>query len=124
MVTELRLTVKEAVVLEAAPAEECMEGVQALLSLDGFCVRAVDVGRALGGERTWELLLSQLLIPAYSLKGRALTVCHYVPPHASPLHAGLGQTGYSTKTFQTYCLKSETAIYLLQNIHTHIYILK
>lgn len=32
--TELRLTVKEAVVFKAASTEECMEGVKALLSLD------------------------------------------------------------------------------------------
>lgn len=66
--TEPRLTVKEAVVFEATPTEERMEGVQALLSLDRFGVWAVDVGRALRGKGAWELLLSQLLIPAHSLK--------------------------------------------------------
>lgn len=34
MGTELTLTMKKAVIFEAAPTEECMEGVQALFSLD------------------------------------------------------------------------------------------
>lgn len=54
---------EEAVVFEAAPAEERVEGVQALLALHGPSVRAVDVGRALGGQRSGQLLLRQLLIP-------------------------------------------------------------
>lgn len=45
------LTVKEAVVFEAAPAEECVEGVQRLFPLHRLGVGAVDVGCALRGER-------------------------------------------------------------------------
>ena len=45
------LTVKEAVVFEAAPAEECVEGVQRLLPLHRLGIGAVDVGCALWGER-------------------------------------------------------------------------
>lgn len=58
-----RLTVEEAVVFEAAAAEERVEGVQALLALHRPGVGAVDVGRALGGQRAGQLLLRQLLIP-------------------------------------------------------------
>ena len=42
---------KEAVVFEAAPAEECVEGVQRLLPLHRLGIGAVDVGCALWGER-------------------------------------------------------------------------
>lgn len=40
---------EEAVVFEAASAEERVEGVQALLPLHRASVRTVDVGRTLGG---------------------------------------------------------------------------
>lgn len=59
----LGLTVEEAVVFEAASAEERVEGVQALLPLHRPSVWTVDVGGALGGEGTGQLLLRQLLIP-------------------------------------------------------------
>lgn len=42
------LTVEEAVVFEAASAEQGVEGVQALLTLHRAGVGPVDVGRALG----------------------------------------------------------------------------
>ena len=54
---------EEAVVLEAAAAEECVEGVQALLALHRARVGPVDVGRALWGQSPRELGLSQLLVP-------------------------------------------------------------
>lgn len=56
------LTVEKAVVLEAASAEQRVEGVQALLTLHRASVGPVDVGRALGGQRTRQLLLRQLFI--------------------------------------------------------------
>jgi len=58
-----RLTVEEAVVLEAASAEERVEGVEALLPLHRARVGPVDVGRALRGECTRERWLCQLLVP-------------------------------------------------------------
>lgn len=54
---------QEAVVFEAAPAEQSVEGVQALLPLHGASVGAVDVRRALGWQRARQLLLRQLLVP-------------------------------------------------------------
>lgn len=57
------LTVEKAVVLEAASAEQRVEGVQALLTLHRASVGPVDVRRALGGQRTRQLLLRQLFIP-------------------------------------------------------------
>lgn len=54
---------QEAVVLEAAPAEQRVERVQALLALHRAGVRPVDVGRALGRQRAGQLLLRQLLVP-------------------------------------------------------------
>lgn len=60
---QLLLTVKEAVVFKAAPAEERVEGVQALLSLYRLGVRSVYVGGALRWKSSRELLLSELFIP-------------------------------------------------------------
>lgn len=57
------LTVEEAVVFEAASAEQSVEGVQALFSLHGPSVWTVDVRRAFRGQRAGQLLLSQLLVP-------------------------------------------------------------
>lgn len=58
------LTVEEAVVFEAASAEQSVEGVQALLALHGASVRTVDVRRAFRRQGAGQLLLSQLLVPA------------------------------------------------------------
>lgn len=58
------LTVEEAVVFEAASAEQSVEGVQALLALHGASVRTVDVRRAFRRQSAGQLLLSQLLVPA------------------------------------------------------------
>lgn len=57
------LTVQEAVVFEAASAEQSVEGVQALFALHRASVRTVDVRRALRGQRAGKLLLRQLLVP-------------------------------------------------------------
>lgn len=57
------LTVEEAVVFEAAPAEQSVEGVQALFALHGASVWTVDVRRAFRGQRAGQLLLRQLLVP-------------------------------------------------------------
>ena len=54
------LTVKEAVVFEAAPAEECVEGVQRLFPLHRLGVGAVDVGCALRGAFHMGYALMQL----------------------------------------------------------------
>lgn len=59
----VRLTVEEAVVFEAASAEQRVEGVQALFALHGASVRTIDVRGALGGQRAGQLLLRQLLVP-------------------------------------------------------------
>lgn len=53
---------QEAVVLEAAAAEQSVEGVQALLALHRAGVGPVDVGRAFGGQSAGQLLLRQLLV--------------------------------------------------------------
>lgn len=63
-----RLTVQEAVVLEAAAAEQSVEGVQALLALHRASVGPVDVRRALGGQSAGQLLLRQLLVPGTQKK--------------------------------------------------------
>ena len=57
------LTVEEAVVFEAASAEQCVERVQALLALHGASVRSVDVRGAFWGQSAGQLLLRQLLVP-------------------------------------------------------------
>ena len=57
------LTVEEAVVFEAASAEQRVERVQALLALHGASVRSVDVRGAFWGQRAGQLLLRQLLVP-------------------------------------------------------------
>lgn len=44
------LTVKEAVVFKAAPAKQCVEGVQRLLPLHRLGIGAIDVGCALRGK--------------------------------------------------------------------------
>lgn len=54
---------EEAVVFEAAAAEQRVEGVQALLPLDGASVWAVDVRRTFRRESAGKLLLRQLLVP-------------------------------------------------------------
>lgn len=54
---------QEAVVFEAASAEQCVEGVQALFTLHGASVGTVDVRSAFRGQRAGQLLLRQLLIP-------------------------------------------------------------
>lgn len=61
---------QEAVVLEAAAAEQSVEGVQALLALYRAGVGPVDVGRALRGQSTGQLLLRQLLVPGMQKKKR------------------------------------------------------
>lgn len=63
LVTECPLTVQEAVVLEAAAAEERVEGVQRLLTLHRLGIRPVDVGCALRGEGVRVRHLRQLPIP-------------------------------------------------------------
>lgn len=60
---DLLLTVEEAVVFETASTEQRVEGVQALLTLHRAGVGPIDVGRALGRQRSRQLLLRQLLIP-------------------------------------------------------------
>lgn len=57
------LTVQEAVVFEAASAEQRVEGVQALFALHGASVRPIDVGRALRRQSAGQLLLRQLFVP-------------------------------------------------------------
>lgn len=59
---------QEAVVLEAAAAEQSVEGVQALLALHRAGIRPVDVGRALRGQSAGQLLLRQLLVPGTQKK--------------------------------------------------------
>ena len=54
---------QEAVVLEAPPAEERVERVQALLPLHGLGVRPIDVRGALRRKCARELLLGQFFIP-------------------------------------------------------------
>ena len=60
--TEKRLTVQEAVVLEATPTEESVEGVKCLFPGHGLGVGTVDVGGALGRQRVgvWRQVLHQL----------------------------------------------------------------
>lgn len=62
------LTVEKAVVFEAAAAEECVEGVQALLALHRLGVWSVDVWGALGRQRSRKLLLRQLFVPATEMR--------------------------------------------------------
>lgn len=57
------LTVEEAVVFEAASAEQRVEGVKTLLALHRASVGTVDVRRALRRQRSGQLLLRQLLVP-------------------------------------------------------------
>ena len=61
---------EEAVIFEAAPAEERVEGVQALLALHRLGVWSVDVGGALGGQGPRKLLLRQLFVPAAQTTGK------------------------------------------------------
>lgn len=55
---------QEAVVLEAAAAEERVEGVHGLLARHGLGQRPVDVGRALGRQRVRVAQRRQLDVPA------------------------------------------------------------
>lgn len=54
---------EEAVIFEAASAEQSVEGVQALFALHGASVGTVDVWCALGWQSARQLLLRQLLVP-------------------------------------------------------------
>lgn len=71
------LTVEEAVVFEAAPAEQSVEGVQALLALHGASVWTVDVRRALWGQSAGQLLLRQLLVPDGHKKKLKLVIMNF-----------------------------------------------
>lgn len=71
---------QEAVVFKAAPAEEGVERVQALLPLHGLGVGAVDVRGALWGERPGQLLLRQLFVPA-----KTPDLAKNAPPTPSPI---------------------------------------
>lgn len=57
------LTVQEAVVLEAAAAEERVEGVHGLVARHALGERPVDVGRALGRQRVGVAAGRQLDVP-------------------------------------------------------------
>lgn len=58
------LTMQKAVIFEAAPAEERVEGVQGLLPLHRLRARPVDVGSALRGQRVRIRHLRELSVPA------------------------------------------------------------
>lgn len=59
------LTVKEAVIFEAASTKQCMEGVQRLLPLHRLGIGAINVGCALRGECIGVWHLCELSVPIF-----------------------------------------------------------
>lgn len=67
---EGEITVEEAVVFEAAPAEQRVEGVQRLLSLDRLGERAINVGGALRRKLDGAGRLQKVLVPVGGMEAK------------------------------------------------------
>lgn len=104
------LTVQEAVVFEAASAEQCVKGMQALFALHRASVGTVDVRRAFRGQRAGQLLLRQLLIS--DTQTHTQKEKHEL--NRNLLRHTYTHTRVSTESVRTaFCLTSPSSLYVL-----------
>jgi hypothetical protein len=94
------LTVQEAVVLEAAAAEERVEGVHGLVARHALGERPVDVGRALGRQRVRVAAGRQLHVPAHVTRSHStLASPTLYPPRGNNTHLR------HSSSYEEYCIR-------------------